>query len=75
FVLLEGLIDFDRERTQLKKEIERRKQFITAIERKLTNPGFLDKAPKEVVQLERRKLDDSCRELEKLVANLETLGE
>ncbi|MFC1511791.1 valine--tRNA ligase [Candidatus Latescibacterota bacterium] len=75
FVLLEGLIDFDRERTQLKKEIERRKQFITTIERKLTNPGFLDKAPKEVVQLERRKLDDSCRELEKLVANLETLGE
>jgi len=75
FVLLEGLVNFERERARLEKEIERRKKFITGIEKKLINLGFLSKAPKEVVQLERRKLDDSYHEFEKLTANLKALGD
>ncbi|HDY90037.1 MAG TPA: valine--tRNA ligase, partial [bacterium] len=75
FVLLEGLVDFERERARLEKEIERRKKFITGIEKKFVNLGFLSKAPKEVVQLERRKLDDSYQEVEKLTANLDALGD
>ncbi len=75
FVLLEGLVDFEREIARLEKEIERRKNYITSIERKLENQGFLSKAPKDIIQLERSKLDDFRHELEKLTANLETLGE
>ena len=48
FVLLEGVIDFEREIERIEKEINHRKQFITSIERKLENQGFLSKAPKEV---------------------------
>ena len=75
FVLLEGVIDFEREIERLEKEIDHRKQFITGIERKLQNKEFLSKAPKEVIQLERRKLDDSRQELEKLSLTLKALGE
>jgi len=74
FVLLEGLIDFDIEKKRLDKEIDRRTGFIKSLERKLENEGFLAKAPREVIQLERRKLDDSREELKKLAMNLEALG-
>jgi valyl-tRNA synthetase len=75
FVCLSGLIDFESERLRLEKEIDRRKSFIAGIERKLVNQDFLAKAPQEVVILERRKLQDSCQELEKMAANLRALGE
>ncbi|MFC1650406.1 valine--tRNA ligase [Candidatus Latescibacterota bacterium] len=74
FVLLEGLVDFELEKTRLKKEIERRTKFIGGVKRKLNNEGFLAKAPEDVIKLERRKLEDSGHELEKLTANLEALG-
>ena len=36
FVLLEGLIDIDRERTRLEKEIERRAKFVKSLDSKLS---------------------------------------
>jgi len=73
FVILEGLIDIDLEHARLEKEIDRRKNFITSIESKLQNEGFLSKAPKDVIQQERLKLDNSREELKKLTVNLEAL--
>ncbi len=35
-------------------------------ERKLANPGFMEKAPPEVVQAEREKCDELRRQLETL---------
>ncbi|MCE5251002.1 valine--tRNA ligase [bacterium] len=75
FVLLEGLIDIGFERTRLEKEINRRSTFIRSIENKLRNEGFLSKAPQEVIQQERRKLEDSREELKKLEVNLASLGD
>ncbi len=75
FVLLEGLLDFEHEKARFIKEIDRRKKFISGIEKKLSNQNFLSKAPKEVIQKERCKLSDSRQELEKLITNLEALGE
>jgi valyl-tRNA synthetase len=49
----------DARREQLRKEVERG-------EKKLGNKGFVDKAPPEVVQEERDKLDSYKRELESL---------
>ena len=66
--------DFELEKTRLNKEIERRTKFIGGVKKKLNNEGFLAKAPEDVIKLERRKLEDSCQELEKLTANLEALG-
>jgi valyl-tRNA synthetase len=49
----------DARRDELRKEVERG-------EKKLTNKGFVDKAPSEVVQEEREKLEAYRRELESL---------
>jgi valyl-tRNA synthetase len=75
FVLLEGLVDFDRERARLSKEIERRRNFITSIESKLANENFISRAPKDVIEQERRKGSDTREEMKKLIANLESLGD
>jgi len=75
FVLLEGLVDFDREKARLTKDIDHRRTFISSIEKKLSNEHFLSKAPSEVIQSERKKQQDVRQELEKLVANLEALGD
>jgi valyl-tRNA synthetase len=74
FVLLEGLVDFDRERIRLGKEIERRASYIKSIETKLSNEAFVSRAPEDVVAQERKKLEDTREEMEKLTANLEALG-
>ncbi|MBT4483761.1 MAG: class I tRNA ligase family protein, partial [Candidatus Latescibacteria bacterium] len=75
YIILEGLIDFNLEQTRLQKEIERRTNFIKRTEAKLQNEGFLSKAPKEIIQQERSKLDNSREELKKLSAYIEALGE
>ncbi|MHB9028134.1 MAG: valine--tRNA ligase [Candidatus Latescibacterota bacterium] len=75
YVKLAGLVDFDRERARLEKEIERRRNFIAGIENKLNNEAFIARAPEAVVEQERRKLFDVREELNKLAANLEALGE
>jgi len=75
FLLLEGLIDIDYERTRLEKEIERRIKFINSTEQKLLNEDFLSKAPKEIIQQERSKLDNTREEIKKISANLEALGD
>ena len=44
------VVDIDQERTRLKKEIEKVSQSIEKINKMLSNPGFLAKAPEEVVE-------------------------
>ncbi|MCD6308615.1 MAG: valine--tRNA ligase [Candidatus Latescibacteria bacterium] len=73
FVILEGLIDIERERARITKEIDRRTKFIKSLENKLQNEDFLAKAPREVVRHESEKLDNSREELKKLTANLEAI--
>ncbi len=69
-----SLVDFDRERTRLGKEIERRASYIKSIEAKLTNEAFVARAPEDVVAQERKKLEDTREEMNKLTTNLEALG-
>ena len=53
-----GLIDKDVELKRLNKEIEKLIKPIKALEGKLSNAGFTDKAPEAVVQKEKDKLAD-----------------
>ncbi|NRG18635.1 valine--tRNA ligase [Rhizobiales bacterium] len=52
---LEGVIDLSAERARLSKELAKIDGEISRIEKKLNNPGFLAKAPEEVVEGEREK--------------------
>lgn len=73
FVSLEGLIDAAKEKERLTKEIQRIEGQISSVKSKLENRNFTDKAPKEVVQKEKEKLDFLFSELEKNKSNLATL--
>jgi valyl-tRNA synthetase len=53
------VIDIDQERTRLKKEIEKVSQSIEKINKMLSNPGFLAKAPEEVVEEQKETMRDA----------------
>ncbi len=56
---------------RLRKEIERVGKEVERAENKLSNSNFVEKAPKEVVDTERDKLDVNTRMLETLTRRLE----
>ncbi|HSG90832.1 MAG TPA: valine--tRNA ligase, partial [Pseudomonadales bacterium] len=67
-VPMAGLIDKDAELARLDKEIERRRQEVERLDKKLSNESFTAKAPAEVVDKERSKRDDATAALGKLDA-------
>ncbi len=75
FVLLEGLISFDKERARLQKEISNITNYVASIRKKLSNSGFVDNAPPEVIEKESEKLREAEDNLEKLKCNLAVLSE
>ena len=66
FVPLTGAVDFDAELARLDKEMGKIEKTLGAVEKKLSNTGFTDKAPAEVVEGERVKAATYRETLEKL---------
>jgi valyl-tRNA synthetase len=52
---LEGVIDFAAEKSRLAKELEKIAKDTTAIDSRLNNPGFVAKAPPEVLEESRER--------------------
>lgn len=73
FVPLEGIIDLTFERTRLQKEITRVHSMLEGVKKKLANENFVRRAPKEVVENERAKLENFQLTLQKLEKNYENL--
>ena len=73
FMPLEGLIDFEVEKTRLYKEIARLEKQLEGLNAKLHSRDFLDKAPAQVVAHERQKKNDFESSLAKLKMNLENI--
>jgi valyl-tRNA synthetase len=67
---LEGLIDVDAERERLAKEVARMQSEIDRFEKKLGNENFVARAPAEVVEGERAKLEEARAAKTKLEAAL-----
>jgi valyl-tRNA synthetase len=70
-VLLKGLLDLDEEKKRLKKEIKKIQKDMEASNKKLSNQGFLEKAPQEIINKVRGKVESMEIKLEKLEKNLE----
>ena len=66
-----GMIDPAKEKTRLEKEEQNLDKLIQSIEAKLSNKGFIDKAPEAVVQKQRDNLTEAKEKLEKVHALLE----
>ncbi len=74
YIPLKGLIDLDKERERLEKEIKRLEGSLMGIEKKLANEKFVNNAPADVVEKEKAKQRDWTENLSKLreiLTNLE----
>jgi valyl-tRNA synthetase len=71
YIPLEGLIDLDKERERIQKEINRLEGFRRGVVGKLSNDQFVENAPDEVVAKERQKKEDADSNLQKLKAQLQ----
>ncbi len=71
---LSSLIDPEKEKARVQKEIERLESDIQRATAKLSNEGFLAKAPQNVVEEEKGKLALATDMLAKLRERLETLN-
>ena len=74
FVPLAGLIDVDAERERLGKEITRSEQELGGLKRKLDNPNFVAKAPADVVEKDRARVEELEARISKLQDNLNRLA-
>ena len=73
FIPMGELVDVDKEVERIKKEIETIDREIARASGKLSNNGFLEKAPKSLVDAERAKLDKFIDTRKKLNAHLNEL--
>lgn len=73
FIPLADLIDINKEKARLEKEINRLESMIKNIKAKLGNENFLKKAPEHIVQVEKNKLSTNEQDLQKLLANYKQL--
>ncbi|KKP38009.1 valine--tRNA ligase [Candidatus Wolfebacteria bacterium RIFOXYB2_FULL_49_7] len=73
FLPLDALIDLEKEKERLYKEIKSEEEIISFLEKKLDNQGFVRNAPKDVVKREMEKLEISLINLKKLEQKLKGL--
>ncbi|MGQ0562197.1 MAG: hypothetical protein ACT443_10020, partial [Gemmatimonadota bacterium] len=73
FVPLADLIDVDRERERLSKELERVQGMLRGTEAKLSDEQFVGRAPEPVIQREREKAASLKEQADVLEAKLEAL--
>jgi valyl-tRNA synthetase len=65
-VILEGVLDIDKEESRLRRELEALEKELLVTTRKLSNENFLKKAPPEVVEKVRRKGETQERKKRKI---------
>jgi valyl-tRNA synthetase len=73
-VPLGGLIDFDKERERIIKEMTRKENEARSLAGRLDNISFMERAPREVVQEARSRHEELIAEIEKLAGTLSSLG-
>lgn len=74
YVVLSGLIDIGVERQRIEAALADVDKMIRGIEGRLANQEFVKKAPKEIVDKERTKVDELLNRKKRLEENLRTLA-
>jgi valyl-tRNA synthetase len=73
YVPLEGLIDLDVERQRQQKELDKLEKLLGGLEKKLQNAKFLENAPADVVESERKKQTEYATTASRLKETLASL--
>jgi valyl-tRNA synthetase len=74
FIPFEGNADPVKERDEILKELNYQKGFLASIEKKLSNEKFVNSAPSDVVETERKKKADAEAKIKALAEMLLKLG-
>ena len=74
YIPLSEVIDFEKERARLTAEMQKNDNEIERIEKKLSNEGFVAKAPEKVIEGERQKLKKYLEVRASLTEALKKLG-
>ena len=74
YIPLDGLVDLDKEKMQLEKRKIKIEGLLVGIDKKLSNKQFINNAPENVVDGERKKGVNLRDELTKINSNLEILS-
>ena len=69
-VLLTGLLDFEEEKKRLKKQIASIEKDMTGSSKKLSNRQFMEKAPSDIVESVKKKVETLQEKMDKLNNNL-----
>ena len=75
FVSLAGLIDPAAEAKRLEKQLGEKRKQLDGVKAKLANPNFADKAPADVVQVQRDLVADLDNQIRAMEENLKDLRE
>jgi valyl-tRNA synthetase len=73
FIPMDELVDKEKELARLKKEQEKVQKDLDFLGKKLNNPGFLAKAPEQLVQAEKAKLAKAQEKMDKILQSMEAL--
>jgi valyl-tRNA synthetase len=75
FIPMEGKIDAAKERETILKDIEYQRGFLVSVDKKLSNEKFVNSAPPQVIETERRKKADAESKIKALEESLQRLGD
>ncbi len=74
FIPISGAIDMEAEIKKIKEELKYAKGFLLSVQKKLSNERFVNNAPEQVINLERKKQVDAKAKIETLEKSLASLG-
>ncbi len=72
-VYIRDLIDVDKEKQKLQKNLDKNRKMLIATEKKLSNEKFTSRAPEDVIAKEKEKLEEFRNAIEKMTAYLSEL--
>ena len=75
YMSVEKLIDVDAEIQKLTSQLEEATNNLERVNRKLSNEGFISKAPREVVEVQENRKVELIEQIEKLQKLIKTLAE
>ena len=73
FIPISGAIDVEAEIAKITEELNYTKGFLKSVEKKLSNERFVNNAPEQVVEMERKKAADAEAKIETLEKSLASL--
>ncbi|MBR5743209.1 MAG: valine--tRNA ligase, partial [Clostridia bacterium] len=73
YMPMSDLVDLEKEKARLQKELEKAESDVAFETKKLSNPSFVEKAPAAVVEAEREKLRRAEATRDGLLASLKAL--